>query len=105
MSVRAVLDALGRWVPELLPEADRAGRIVAACRAADVDLDAPITLDACRQIELAAQVHSRHLALFFDVSGSLTPSARDEGWPPPDPAEIVARAGSVSAVTRSPGGW
>lgn len=103
-SAADVVAAIARWVPELLPEPDRAESIVAACRRAVDDPSRPVDGGLCRRIEVAAHAHSRHFALFFEPAGGLVPSERNEGWPPDDPDEIARRAGSISAVVRSPEG-
>ena len=98
------LAALDRWVPALLPEPDRAARILAACHGAVGDPTAPIDVEQCRRIERAAHHHSRHLLLFFEHDGSLTPSVEDLGWPPPDLRAMRRRACSVRSVERTPDG-
>jgi len=103
--VEELLDALARWVPALLPDPARAGAIVQACRAAGAQLDPAVELsDAVALIERAAQVHSRHLLLFVDPSGSRTPDTEDRGWPPPDLRAVRRRAGGVRSVDRADNG-
>jgi len=103
--VEELLDALARWVPALLPDPARAGAIVQACRAAGAQLDPAVEpSDAVALIERAAQVHSRHLLLFVDPSGSRTPDTEDRGWPPPDLRAVRRRAGGVRSVDRADNG-
>jgi hypothetical protein len=100
-----LLDALDRWVPVLLPQADRAASIVSTCRAAAamVDLREPFASHVAT-IERAAHTFSRHLLLFVDSDGTLTPDTEDNGWPPPDIHDIRRRGGGVRAVTRTDAG-
>ena len=103
-SVGDLLAALDRWVPALLPEPERAARILAACHETVTNPAAPIDAEQCRGIERAAHRHSRHLLLFFEPGGSLTPTVEDLGWPPPDLRAMRRRACSVRSVERTPDG-
>ena len=103
-SVGEVLAALDRWVPAVLPEPERAAHILAACHEAVPNLDAPIDAERCRRIERAAHHHSRHLLLFFEPDGSLSPTVEDLGWPPPDLRAMRRRACSVRSVERTADG-
>lgn len=89
-------------MPELLPDPDRAADIVSACRtaAARVDSGEPFAAQVAA-IERAAQTFSRHLTLFVDPEGALTPDTTDSGWPPVDLRAVRRRAGGVTRVSRT----
>lgn len=100
-----IVEALARWVPELLAEPVRAAEIIDACRVAAVALDPSASFaDGVAAIERAAHTRSRHLLLFVDEAGALTPDDESLGWPPPDMRAIRRRAGSVRSVGRTTDG-
>jgi hypothetical protein len=102
-SVGELVDALRRWVGELLPDAERAGRLITAVETA---AGGAATVDAalCERLADAARRESRHLELEYVADGSLVPDEVSPGWDPPDPAEVRRRGGGVTTVTRSPDG-
>jgi hypothetical protein len=102
-SVRELLDALQRWITELMPDAQRGRRLLAAVREA-ADPDAPVDATVCALLATAAHGESRHLALEYVPDGSLTPDDSSPGWAPPDPVEVRRRAGAVTRVDRCPDG-
>jgi C-terminal processing protease CtpA/Prc len=99
-SVRELLDALARWVTELLPDAERGRRLIAAARDAAPDPDAAVDADICARLAGAARREARHLELEYVPDGSLEPDGDRPGPEPVDPAEIRRRAGSVTGVSR-----
>jgi hypothetical protein len=104
-SVGELLDALRRWIGELMPDADRAGRLLAAAEDAAGDGPAaPLDAAACERIAAAARTESRHLELEYVPDGSLVPDTTSPGWDPTDPAAVRLRAGSVTSVARSADG-
>lgn len=100
---RELLDALARWITDLLPDADRGRRLIAAVRAATPP-DGPVDAATCARLAMAAQQVSRHLELEYVPDGSLVPDTTSPGWDPPDPAEVRARAASVNVVSRDDDG-
>jgi hypothetical protein len=100
-----LIDALGRWVPALLDEPERAAAIVTACRQAarTIPSGEPIA-DAVARIEAAAHPFSRHLLLFVDPDGTRVPDDADRGWPAPDPRQVRRRGGGVGGVHRDADG-
>jgi hypothetical protein len=103
-SVGDLLGALRRWTGELMPDPDRAARLLAAADEAAGDPAAPLDRGACERIAAAARTESRHLELEYVADGSLVPDTTSPGWDPPDPAAVRRRAGSVRMVARSPDG-
>jgi hypothetical protein len=103
-SVGELLDALHRWVPKLLPDAERARRLAAALGEAAPDRDARVDAATCAALAAAGRRVSRHLELEYVPDGSLVPDATSPGWDPPNPVEVRQRAASVSQVHRSADG-
>lgn len=85
----------------LMPSGFRRSALRAALSEAFGGSAVPVDAAALRDIEAVAQRHARHIELRF------TPSDQEEpvlpGWPPPDRAEIQARAGGFSEIRRLPG--
>ena len=104
MHVAALVSALVPWIDRLFPDPERAGRLRQALEERFGD-DAREAGEAeCREIERTARAFSRHFTLKFEPAGTLVPDAEPPGWPPQDPAEVRARAGSVEEVRRLPDG-
>lgn len=96
-TIGEVVHALERWVPALLPDADRARRIVQVCREA-TDLSAVVSVTEIAKLHAAVHPVSRHLNLFFDTDTGQAPDTISRGWPPADVAEIRQRKAFVSAT-------
>jgi hypothetical protein len=96
---RALIDALCAWLERLFPDRERGERLQAALRERFVE-ERPVTAELCREIEAVAHGFSRHFELEFVPDGSLAPDADPPGWPPQDPADVRASAGSVGEVRR-----
>ena len=98
--MRALIAELCRWIDRLFPDVDRAEQLKEALGASFDDDGRAVTAELCREIEAVAHRYSRHFALEYDEHGTLAPDTDPPGWPPQDPREVEARAGSVRAVER-----
>jgi hypothetical protein len=103
-SVAEVTERLAGWLERLMPDRERADRMVGALRAEFGSVVEPIDAGWCARVEAAAQAHSRHLLLAFDPAGRGEPDTESRGWPPPDPADVRSRAGGFGEVRRLPDG-
>lgn len=103
-TIGSTVAALDRWVPELLPDAARAARILAAVHTAAPDATAPLTTPLLDEVMHAAWTESRHLELVLVPDGSLVPDDEHPGWPTPDLRGIRRRAGGVRSVSRDDDG-
>jgi hypothetical protein len=102
-SVRELLDALRRWIDELLPDAERGQRLVAAAAEA-ADPARPVDAATVERLAVTARRDCRHLELEYVADGSLVPDEVSPGWDPPDPVDVRRRAGAVTRVSRSADG-
>jgi hypothetical protein len=103
-AARALTSGLCAWIERLIPDPDRGERLVRALRGRFGDDTRAVTSELCRELEAVAHEHSRHLELQYVADGTLVPDTEPPGWPPQDPRDVQARAGSVGAVTRRPDG-
>src|SRR6476620_8709585 len=100
----ALASELCRWIDRLFPDADRGERLR---RALDERFGADgrmVSHELCGEIEAVAHDFSRHFALEYVAEGPLVPDTDPPGWPPQDPLDVEARAGSVGEVGRRPDG-
>jgi hypothetical protein len=88
------------WIDRLFPDPERGERLERALDERFGDDARAVSDDVCREVEAVAHGFSRHLALEYVVDGSLVPDAEPPGWPPQDPRDVQARAGSVAEVAR-----
>ena len=99
-STRSHLSELSVWIDRLFPDADRGTRLVQALNDAFGDDDRAVGAEVCRRIETVAHRFSRHFELEYVADGTLVPDTEPGGWPPQDPGDVRARAGSVREVSR-----
>src|SRR5918911_5062643 len=104
MHVATLVSALVPWIDRLFPDPECAGRLRQALEERFGDDAREAGETECREIERTARAFSRHFTLKFEPAGTLVPDAGPPGWPPQDPSEVRARAGSVEDVRRLPDG-
>ncbi len=97
---RALTAALCAWTDRVFPDLERGQRLKGALAERFGGDERPLSAEVCREFEAVAHGFSRHFALEFAADGSLAVDADPPGWPPQDPAEVLARAGSVGEVRR-----
>ncbi|WP_111765750.1 S41 family peptidase [Nakamurella deserti] len=103
-SVDVLVDALDSWTARLFPDPPRGELMVAALRAEFGGDGRLLSGPAVASVEALARRFCRHLDLFFEPGGGLTPDVDPPGWPTVDPAEVRAAGGFVSQVRREPTG-
>ena len=103
-TARTLVSALGTWIDRLFPDPDRGARLQQALDEAFGADGRAVGEQVCREIESVAWRFSRHFALEYVADGTLVPDTGSAGWPPQDPGDVRARAGSVREVGRRPDG-
>ena len=103
-TVGALVWDLCAWIDRLFPDAERGERLKRALDERFGDDARAVSPDLCQEVEGVAHDFARHLELEYVADGSLVPDTEPPGWPPQDPREVQARAGSVGEVTRRPDG-
>jgi hypothetical protein len=99
-TARALAFKLCAWIDRLFPDADRAERLERALEERFGDDTRAVSSELCGEIEAVAHGFSRHFALEYVAGGTLVLDSEPPGWPPQDPREVDARAGSVGEVKR-----
>jgi peptidase S41-like protein len=103
-TVGALAADLCAWIDRLFPDADRGERLQRALNERFGNDARAVTTDRCSEVEAVAHEFSRHFELEYVADGSLARDSEPPGWPPQDPREVQARAGSVGEVARRPDG-
>jgi hypothetical protein len=104
-TVAELADRLAYWLGRLSPEHERYRELAAELTAAYGHRTDPLTAATVREVERTAWTRSRHLVLTHDPDHPGPPDVDSPGWPDPDPDDVRARAGGVSAVSRVDGAW
>ena len=99
-----VVDRLVGWLPQLMPDRERADALCAVLTARFSGRRDPVTAAACAEIERVAWAYSRHLLLIFEPDGTSPADVDSPGWPAEDLSAARHRAGAVSGVQRLPDG-
>jgi Peptidase family S41 len=103
-TARELVRQLCAWIDRLFPDRDRGERLTRALSDRFGDDPRDVSRKLCVEIEAVAHDFSRHFALEYVDGGGLVPDVHPPGWPPPDPEEVRARAGSVGEVCREASG-